>query len=78
MFDEVQRGWLDSDDYRVATEAAGVVEVPDGPEPESIEPEDAGPAGPPPSYQDLPTVRAALGEVSTGRWTDDDPGSVGK
>lgn len=29
MFDDVQRGWLDSDDYHVAAEAAGVVELPD-------------------------------------------------
>lgn len=29
MFDEVQRGWLDGDDYVRAAEAAGVVELPD-------------------------------------------------
>lgn len=31
MFDEVQIGWLDNDDYRRAAERAGVVELPDGP-----------------------------------------------
>jgi hypothetical protein len=42
MFDDVQRGWLDGDDYRLAAEAAGVVELPDdgrprpGPLPERV------------------------------------------
>lgn len=30
MFDAVQIGWLDNDDYRRAAERAGVVELPDG------------------------------------------------
>lgn len=76
MFDHVHLGWLESDDYRVVAEAAGVVELPDGPQPD--EPEPAGPPDTPPAAPDRPDLYAVLGETVHGRWTDPDPGSVGK
>lgn len=39
MWDDVQRGWLDGDDYRRAAEAAGVVELPDDRTPPGLLPE---------------------------------------
>lgn len=75
MFDHVHLGWLEGDDYRVVAEAAGVVELPDGPEPDRPAPDRAEPDEPaPPSYQDWPDLHPVL----TRRWVDDDPGSVGK
>ncbi|HEX5496174.1 MAG TPA: hypothetical protein VFX70_16530 [Mycobacteriales bacterium] len=76
---------MESDDYRVLAEAAGVVELPDGPEPDRPAPDRAEPDGPgpeaadvPPSYRDGPDLDPVLGVVLTGRWVDDDPGPVGK
>lgn len=39
MWDDVQRGWLDGDDYRRAAEAARVVELPDDRTPPGLLPE---------------------------------------
>lgn len=77
MFDHVQLGWLGGDDYRAAAEAAGVVELPGGTEPD-------GPAGesaeglPPWPPRDGPCSTGVLDDLLTRPWTDDDPGSVGK
>ena len=84
MFDHVHLGWLESDDYRVVAEAAGVVELPGGPEPERPAPDRAEPDELEPEPTDAPPYRdgadpqSVLGVVLTGRWVDDDPGSVGK
>ncbi|HEX5495984.1 MAG TPA: hypothetical protein VFX70_15555 [Mycobacteriales bacterium] len=48
MFDHVQMGWLESDDYRAAVEVAGVVELADSAEPA----EPADPAGEAPADDD--------------------------
>lgn len=55
MFDHVHLGWLESDDYRVAAGAAGVVELPDGPEPDRDETDAPGrrPPAEPPEPRDL-------------------------
>ncbi|HEX5495706.1 MAG TPA: hypothetical protein VFX70_14135 [Mycobacteriales bacterium] len=63
MFDQVQRGWLDGDDYRVAVEAAGVVELPGASDPADC------PDG---------TADAGLGELLASRWEDSDPPGVGR
>lgn len=59
MFDDVQRGWLDGDDYVVAAEAAGVVELPES--------GDEDPPDRPPG-----TARTVPDVVLTGRWEDAD------
>jgi hypothetical protein len=91
VFDHVHFGWLESDDYRVVAEVAGVVELPGGPEPERPAPDraesdgsvsdgrepESEPADAPPG-RDGGDPQSVLGVVLTGRWVDDDPGSVGK
>lgn len=74
MFDHVHIGWLESDDYRVAAQAAGVVELPDGPEPGR---DDADlPCGPPAEPRE--PARSVLADLPGGWWVDGHPGSVGK
>lgn len=64
MYDDVQVGWLAGDDYRVAAESAGVVELPDT--------SDGDPPLPESGARDLPP--GLLG----GRFEDPCPPGIGE
>ena len=64
MYDSVQAGWLGGDDYRVAAEAVGVVELP--------EPGDGDPPVSEPDAQGLPA------RLLGGRFEDSCPPGIGR